>query len=420
MCVFFATYALGGAPSNIALKRWGANLWLPTLLMICGLFNIIMGLNSTFAGLVTMRLLLGIAEAGIYPGCSYVLTHWYSPAEIHSRLTIFYSGASLASAFSGLLAYAIGHLDHTWGYRGWRFIYVIEGLFSVIVGICFFFILSPSPSKVKGWLTPEEKRFLLLRHRFARVGNAGAGEAEAFSIKYVKQAFGSFHVYAVGLIEFTVCTAVYGISFVLPTIINKLGYSALKAQAMSAPPYVFACFAVLLSGWAADRTQQRMLSLVIPNTVASLGFVIIIASVRYTSVPGVTYFGIFLMAGGLYCLSPAVSAWTALNTAGDMKRAVSMALMISIGQLGGVSGFCLSCSSISNPCLDPRLQHLFGLGGSNISCRIRPLPGYARGFRCHLARYLLVHSASDQREESSDVFSGDCCEVLGTGTHRYG
>lgn len=296
-----------------------------------------MGVNSTFGGFVTLRLLLGVAEAGIYPGCSYVLTHWYSPTQIHGRLTMFYSGASLASAFSGLLAYGIGHLDYTWGYRGWRFIYIIEGLFSVIVGCCMFFILSPSPSKVKGWLTPEEKRFLALRHRFARVSNGGAGEAEVFSYKYIKQAFGSFHVYAVGLTEFTVCTAVYGISFVLPTIIKQLGYSALKAQAMSAPPYVFACFAVFLSGWAADRTQQRMLSLVIPNAVACVGFVIIIASVRYTAVPGVTYFGIFLMAGGLYCLSPAVSAWIALNTAGDMKRAVSMALMISIGQLGGVS-----------------------------------------------------------------------------------
>jgi sugar phosphate permease len=319
------------------LKKLGADRWLPTLLSICGLLNILMGVNSTFGGFIALRLLLGVAEAGIYPGCTYVLTHWYSPTEIHGRLTMFYSGASLASAFSGLLAYGIGHLDYTWGYRGWRFIYIIEGLFSVLVGFCMFFILSPTPSKVKGWLTPEEKRFLVLRHRFARVSNGGAGEAEVFSYKYIKQAFGSFHVYAVGLTEFTVCTAVYGISFVLPTIIKQLGYSALRAQAMSAPPYVFACFAVFLSGWAADRTQQRMLSLVIPNAVACVGFVIIIASVRYTAVPGVTYFGIFLMAGGLYCLSPAVSAWIALNTAGDMKRAVSMALMISIGQLGGVS-----------------------------------------------------------------------------------
>lgn len=337
MGVFFATYALGGVPSNIALKRWGPDIWLPILLTLCGLMNIFMGVNSTLAGLVSLRLLLGLVEAGVYPGCTYVLTNWYSPHEVHTRMTVFYSGASLASAFSGLLAYAIGHLDHTWGYRGWRFIYVIEGLFSIFFGVCAFFVLSPNPAKAGKWLTAEEKRFLVLRHRFALVGNSGAGETEAFSMKYVRQSFRSLHVYAIAAIEFTVCTVVYGISFVLPSIINQLGYSATRAQAMSAPPYVFACLAVLFSGWAADRFQQRMLSMVIPNTVASLGFVVIIASIRYSSVPGVTYFGLFLMAGGLYCLSPAVSAWIALNTAGDMKRATSMALMISFSQLGGVS-----------------------------------------------------------------------------------
>ncbi|KAI1255011.1 hypothetical protein MGN70_003074 [Eutypa lata] len=336
LCVFFATYALGGTPSNIALKKFGPKLWLSSLLGTCGILNVLHGVQSSMASFVVLRLLLGLVEAGIYPGCSYVLTNWYSPAELHTRLTLFYSGASLASAFSGLLAYAIGHLDHTWGYRGWRFIYVIEGMFSVLMAVLGYFLLAPNPAKVKGWLTEEEKQFLVLRNRYARSGDSRVREEETFSWKYVKQSFRSVHVYSLALSEFTLCVTVYGISFVLPSIISNLGYSAVQAQAMTAPPYVFACVIVVLSGWAADRWQQRALSVIVPNILAAAGFLLIIISIRYTSIPGVTYFGIFFMAAGLYCISPAVSAWIALNTAGDMKRAVSMGLMISMSQLGGI------------------------------------------------------------------------------------
>ena len=243
----------------------------------------------------------------------------------------------MASAFSGLLAYAIGQLDQTWGYRGWRFIYVIEGVLSVIMGILAFLYISPSPENVSTWLEDDERRYLILRRQFSHGGETGVGEKDAFSMKYAKQAFRSMHVYAVAAVEFTVAVVVYGISFVLPTIVNHLGYSAVKAQAMTAPPYVFACMMTLASGFLADRYRQRMLSVVLPNITAAIGFIIIIASVRYPQIPGVTYFGIFLMAGGLYCISPAVMAWTALNCAGSMKRAVGMALMLSFSQLGGVS-----------------------------------------------------------------------------------
>lgn len=339
MGVFFITYALGGVPSNIALKRFGAKLWLPLLLGLCGLINILQGVQSHMGSFTTLRLLLGIVEAGVYPGCSYVLSSWYSAGELHHRLTLFYSGASLASAFSGLLAYGIGHLDHTWGYRGWRFIYMIEGTFTVCVAILFFFTLADHPSKGASWLTDDEQRFLQLRKQFSQGGGGSpVRDNEAFSWKYVRQSFRSLHVYAIAVSEFTLCTVVYGIQFVLPTIVSSLGYSNVQAQAMSAPPYIFACFVVAFSGWAADRWQQRALSIIWPNAMAAAGFVVIISSVRFEQVPGVTYFGLFLMAGGLYCISPAASAWTALNTAGDMKRAVSLAYMISMSQIGGVMG----------------------------------------------------------------------------------
>lgn len=128
LSIFFVTYALGGVPSNIALKRFGPKIWLPALLLSVSSILVFTSLQVNFGGWAAFRVLLGVFEAGVFPGCSFVLTSWYSPKEVHSRMAIFYSGASAAGAFSGLLAYGIGQLDYTWGYRGWRFIYCIEGI----------------------------------------------------------------------------------------------------------------------------------------------------------------------------------------------------------------------------------------------------------------------------------------------------
>ncbi|KAH6876325.1 major facilitator superfamily domain-containing protein [Thelonectria olida] len=338
LSVFFVTYAAAGVPSNIALKRFGPKIWLPFLLSMVSLVLVFSSMQNNKAGWTAFRVLLGWFEAGVFPGCSFILTYWYSPAEIHSRMTIFYCGASAAGAFSGLLAYGIGHLDYTWGFRGWRFIYCIEGLFSLFIAVCAFWALSDTPAKVTKWLSPEERHFLILRHRYAAGGETGVAEKEEFSWKAAKDAFTSFHIYAVALMEFTLCVTVYGYSFILPTIIKNLGYTAANAQAMTVPPYIFASIVTVFSGWAADRYRQRMLSVLLPNLLAVCGFVIMMVSSRYPELPGVTLLGVFFATAGLYPISPAVTAWIALNCAGSMKRAVGIGAMISFSQLGGIVG----------------------------------------------------------------------------------
>ncbi|TPX15279.1 uncharacterized protein E0L32_004556 [Thyridium curvatum] len=338
LSIFFVTYAFGGVPSNIGLKRFGPKIWLPALLLSVSLILIFSSLQQNRAGWMAFRVLLGWFEAGVFPGCSFVLTMWYSPAEVHSRMTIFYCGASAAGAFSGLLAYGIGHLDHTWGFRGWRFIYCIEGLFSVLLALGAFFLLNDTPAKVTKWLTPEEQRFLVLRSRYSAGGETGIAEKEEFSWKSAKDAFKSFHIYAIAAMEFTLCVTVYGYSFILPTVINNLGYSAANAQAMTVPPYIFASIVTVFSGWCADRYKQRMLSVLLPNLLAVTGFVIMMVTVRYPHLTGVTLLGVFFATAGLYPVSPNVTAWIALNLSGSMKRAVGIGAMISFSQLGGIVG----------------------------------------------------------------------------------
>ncbi|CAK7236336.1 hypothetical protein SEUCBS140593_009586 [Sporothrix eucalyptigena] len=345
LSVFFVTFSFFAIPSNMMLKRFGQKIWLPTLATGVGIIQICSGLQSSYAGWISFRLLLGMVEAGMYSGCTYTLTTWYSPKEIHTRMTVFYSAASLSGAFSGLLAYGIGQLDYTWGYRGWRFIYVIEGLLTTVVGILAYFVIYTDPARVGAWLDDDERRFLALRHRFAAGNSKTTGSAsgiaeqeEGVSAKHVRAALKSFHVWAVIVIMFMVCVIVYGVSFVLPTIIANLGYTAANAQAMTVPPYVFAALCTVAVGWLADRYEQRMLSVVIPLCFAAIGCAMIMAAVRFQHVEGVTLLGCFIMAGGIYPITPTATAWIALNIAGSTKRAVAISSMACFTGLGGIIG----------------------------------------------------------------------------------
>lgn len=352
LSVFFVTFAafavsvpiliiwpplISSSPSNIMLKRVGQKIWLSTLITGIGIVSLCAGLQVNYAGWISFRLLLGVVESGVYSGCTYTLTSWYSPKELHSRMTLFYSGGALSGAFSGLLAFAIGQLDHTWGYRGWRFIYVIEGLFTIVVGLLSFFWLIPEPEKAGKWLDDQERRFLILRHRFSAGGESGVAENEGFSWKYAGMAFRSIHVWPLAMIGFAVSGVIYAISFTLPTIINNLGYSAADAQALTVPPYIFASLCTVAVGFAADKYEQRMLSIFIPSVFAAIGCAITMATIRFPGLEGVTMFGCFVMAGGLYPSVPTVTAWVSLNVAGSMKRAVAIAITFTLTVLSGVS-----------------------------------------------------------------------------------
>lgn len=117
-----------------------------------------------------------------------------------------------------------------------------------------------------------------------------------------------------------------------------MGFSASTSQAMTVPPYVFACIMTIAFGWFSDRSQKRMLAVVIPNSIAFLGYIVVIVSVRYPHLTGVQLFGVFLVAGGLYPTTPATTAWISLNSAGSMKRGVAIGGTFMIANWGSIVG----------------------------------------------------------------------------------
>jgi MFS family permease len=178
-----------------------------------GIVMTLMGTVNNYAGLLSTRLFLGVAEAGLFPGVAYFISgwsfpwsrilafwltsaEWYVREEMQYRQALFFSAASVAGAFSGLLAYAIAKMDGVGGYAGWRWIFILEGLLTVIVGVASFWTLYDFPDTAS-FLTTEERAWVVhrLRYQGASAGAKKVAQANSFKWSYVRAAFVDPQIY---------------------------------------------------------------------------------------------------------------------------------------------------------------------------------------------------------------------------------
>ncbi|EFW17244.1 hypothetical protein D8B26_003972 [Coccidioides posadasii str. Silveira] len=335
LTIFFFPYALFEVPSNIMLKLLRPSIWLTIIVFGWGIVMTVMGLCQNYSALLACRFFLGVFEAGLFPGCTFITTAWYKRFEVQYRVALFYSAASLSGAFSGLLAFAIGNMAGVRGYSGWRWLFILEGIATcVVASICYFFI-PDSPGSAK-WLSPEEARFLELRLQFD--GHDKGYKEGGFEWKYLIQGFTDAKVYIGTIIFGAICICTYALSYSLPTMINLLGYSAANAQLLTIPVYAFGCIICVLNSVLSDRYKHRAAFIIAPMGMTMIGLIIGMA-VDPTKLPGVIYFALFLVAGGIFSGIPTTVAWTSNNLAGQWKRAVGMALQFTLGNLvGGTVG----------------------------------------------------------------------------------
>lgn len=138
---FFFTYGLCEPLSNIALRRIGPKLWFPTMVTCWGIVSTLTCLVSSYGGYVVIRLFLGIFESSLYPGSYFILSMWYTPVELATRMAIFYGFNTAAGAFGGVIAYGVGNLDGANGWRAWKWLFLIEGIITITAGVaCLFFL----------------------------------------------------------------------------------------------------------------------------------------------------------------------------------------------------------------------------------------------------------------------------------------
>ncbi|KAF7594165.1 hypothetical protein BBP40_010014 [Aspergillus hancockii] len=335
LTVFFFTYCAFELPTNLLLKKLRPSRLLPLLMVAWGIVMTLMGVVQNYAGLLTARLFLGVAEAGLYPGIAYYITLWYPRHRAQYRQALFFSAASIAGAFSGILAYAIAKMDGVGGYAGWRWIFILEGLLTVAIAFVAPFAIHDFPSTAK-FLTEDERQCVIhmLRSQTATQDNSpnGVAEEEAkFRAQYVLDALKDWQIYVV---YWGITCPLYGISFFLPSIIKDLGYTSSTAQLLTVPIYITAAVVAVGAAWLSDRYKQRSPFILVFMSMIAIGFIIVLAS-SGRGLPGVVYCGVFIAVVGIYPAFPGNVTWLSVNLAGDYKRAAGMALHIGLGNLAG-------------------------------------------------------------------------------------
>ncbi|KAI8942847.1 hypothetical protein NX059_000887 [Plenodomus lindquistii] len=349
LLVFFIGYALFELLSNYVIRRLGARSWLSFLIIAWGACVLGMGFVHDWKILTVLRALLGVFEAGckqrppqltaieltcceVFPGAVYIIGSWYRQYETAKRVSVFYMAAMLASGFGPIFAYALSLIRVGDGMykQGWRWIFIIEGIVTIVAGMIAPFFLVEFPEKVK-FLTERQRHIAITRvsleKKGAQVENATIGQSLRMLMDW------KLGVYSIQY--FIAASSVYSLTFFQPIILRQgMGFSYAKAQLLSSPPYVFAVFASLTTSWISDKIRMRWPILVGQSIIAIVGLIVVL----YGGKPGPRYFGLFLATWGTQGNVPATLAYGNNQTAKVQKRAVVAAAMISVGALGGVTG----------------------------------------------------------------------------------
>jgi len=253
-----------------------------------GLVMTLMGLVTSFTGLLVARMALGLAEGGLFPGVNFYITMWYRRHECGYRMALFFSAATLAGAFGGLLARGISEMRGIGGRPGWAWIFILEGIATLLVASTAYWVINDYPETAK-FLTQEEKDEVHRRLKLDRTSLA-----DEFNTKYFFHAIKDWKIYIHMLITIGIYTPLYSFSLFLPTIVAAMGHTNNTAQLMTVPPYVTACAATILGGYLADKYKQRGIFMIFFCVLSIIGFTMLLSSGK----PTTQYIGTFFCSNG--------------------------------------------------------------------------------------------------------------------------
>ena len=321
--IFFLGYFLFEVPSNLMLHKVGARNWLARIMLTWAVISACFVFVKSPATFYVLRFLLGVAEAGFAPGVILYLTYWFPSARRAKALSIFFMAIPLAGIVGGPLSGYIMHaFQGTHGLAGWKWLFILEALPSLILGFAILLYLDNGIAAAK-WLTDEEKALL------AR--NVASDNAQKIAHVSIKSFIGDRRLWLMAAIYFCVVLGQYGLTFWLPTIIRKSGVAdPLWVGIFTAIPYLCAIIALPLVGASADRHRERRLHLAIPMLIAAAGF----ATLPMLGGVGASLVCVSVAAAGILASS---SQFWSLPTAllGGMSAAAGIAAVNCFANLAG-------------------------------------------------------------------------------------
>ncbi|KAL1622780.1 hypothetical protein SLS54_004800 [Diplodia seriata] len=286
--ILFVGYLLMQIPSNLLLTRIRPSMYLGICMAIWGAISAAQAATHSFGGLVAARFMLGFAEAPFFAGAVFLMSSWYTRAELAHRISRFYAGSALANAFGGLLgAGCLGNLHMAHGIAGWRWLFIIEGVITVGVALVAAVVLPDYPANTR-WLTDEERSYAQWR----LVDDTGeADDASASSVlEGVKLAMRDPKLYVFTLLQHaSLLTQTF--QYFFPTVVETLGYGNIETLLITAPVWIVTFLVGLLVTWTSGRTGDRSIHIMCLSMISCVGNIICIATLNVNA----RFFAIFLM-----------------------------------------------------------------------------------------------------------------------------
>lgn len=325
--IFFIGYVILEIPGSILVEKWSARGWITRIMISWGILAMLTGFIHTKNQFYLIRFLLGAAEAGFFPGIIVYFSHWFRYRDRAKAVAFLMAGISVSNIIGSPLSGWLMGLNWL-GLAGWRWMFIIEGVPAVIGGVATFFYLTDWPHQAK-WLPEDERQWLLgelEKEKQTKQAKHSLG---------ILQAFRHREVILLTLAYFFMVTAVYGLNFFLPLIVEKLsGLSNMKVSLIAALPYCCGLVSILLMGWHSDKTKERRWHTALAMMTTSLGLLLSVVTANHAAV-----------AISMLCLAAVGTAgylpgFWALPTSflTGTAAAACIGLINSFGNLGGFVG----------------------------------------------------------------------------------
>ena len=327
--IFFIGYFFFEVPSNVILHKVGAKIWIARIMIVWGVISAAMMYTSSELMFYVMRFLLGVAEAGFFPGMILYLTFWYTRTHRAKMVAGFMTAIALAGVIGGPVSgWILGNMAGVHDLKGWQWLFLLEGVPSVVVGFLVLFFLDDGPAKAK-WLTDDEKALVLRRLEEEEKVKRSQGEMNHTFL----DAFRNAKVWVLCVVYFGIVMGTYGISFWLPQIIKEtITKDPVQIGLLSAIPWAAAAIAMVWNGHHSDATGERRWHVAGACMIGAVAFAV-------SAIPGVGgYAGLAALTVATAGVMSAVSCFWSVPT-GILSGTAAAAGIAWINSVGNLAGF---------------------------------------------------------------------------------
>ncbi|OJJ68433.1 hypothetical protein ASPBRDRAFT_133237 [Aspergillus brasiliensis CBS 101740] len=327
--LFYIPFGLCDLPWNLLLKRYSGRYVLSFMTVVWGILALCQCAVKNFGGMIAVRMILGVFEAGFFAGATFYMTLFYTRGEMGFRLAIMQSFAVLASAFSGLISFGVFQINDP-AVKGWQWLFIIEGSMTFLMGIISFFWLPGNPRTA--WFLNERERAAATA-RLLRDTSAEVDTKLDLKVAFETWKDWKFPIWCI--ITFTYPVAYATAMNFFPLIVERLGFSTVKTNLWTVAPNLVGAVVLLCVAKSSDHFRERTFHIVFSLVISLVGMVIL-ATIDVLGNKGVAYFACFLMAAGSYIPSCLVHAWHNNNNMHENSRAANTGFFVGLGNLAGI------------------------------------------------------------------------------------